>query len=240
MTDTPDRQRANRPRGSHLPEIAAQSARGTLSLENWDVDRILDLAKRVSPAPSTVTPVPGWHFGRASDEGGEFRRLREAIWKYFGDRREAALVMEWYEGIRVHVYLGNDLSWALFVDGHFEPNQFAFLQSSLLSGMTFVDVGANDGLYSLFAAKRVGATGTIIALEPSLREYTRLSQNLLLNQFEQIRVVRAAAWRDEGEMTLRVAEDAHAGHNTLGRFVYNPARQGAVRAVHEHRSVVFR
>lgn len=223
MTHTPDRQHANSPRGSHLREIAAQSALGTLSLENWDVDRVLDLAKQVPPAPSRVTPVPGWHFGRASDEGGEFRYLREAIWKYFGDHREAVLVVNWYEDIRVHVYFGNDLSWALFVDGHFEPNQFAFLQSLLSRGMSFVDVGANDGLYCLFAAKRVGPTGTVVALEPSLREYTRLNQNLLLNSFDQIRAVRAAAWRDEGEMTLRVAEDAHAGHNTLGRFVYKTA-----------------
>jgi FkbM family methyltransferase len=223
MTHTPDRQSANTPPSSQLREIAVQSALGTLSLASWDVDRVLDIAKQVSPAPSTATPVPGWHFGRASDESGEFRTLREEIWKYFGGRHEAALVMEWYEGIRVHVYFGSDLSWALFVDGHFEPNQFAFLGSVLRRGMTFVDVGANDGLYGLFAAKRVGPTGTVVGMEPSLREYTRLNQNLLLNQFNQIRSVRAAAWRDDGEMTLRVAEDAHAGHNTLGQFVYKTA-----------------
>jgi hypothetical protein len=30
--------------------------------------------------------------------------------------------------------------------------------------MTFVDGGANDGIYSLFAARRVGPGGTILAV----------------------------------------------------------------------------
>ena len=44
--------------------------------------------------------------------------------------------------------------------------------------MTFIDLGANEGLYSLFAARRVGPTGTVIAVEPSAREYERLVANL--------------------------------------------------------------
>jgi FkbM family methyltransferase len=33
--------------------------------------------------------------------------------------------------------------------------------------MTFLDAGANEGVYSVFAARRVGAMGTVWAFEPS-------------------------------------------------------------------------
>ena len=55
--------------------------------------------------------------------------------------------------------LGNDNSLCLYVCGSFEPNEFAFLDKVLKPGMVFVDVGANDGYYTLFAAQRVGPCG---------------------------------------------------------------------------------
>ena len=41
------------------------------------------------------------------------------------------------------------------------------LDLTLREGMTFVDVGANIGLYTLHGARRVGPTGAVIALEPT-------------------------------------------------------------------------
>lgn len=51
----------------------------------------------------------------------------------------------------------------------------------LKEGSIFVDVGANIGLYSLLAARRVGATGKVYAFEPSYREYRNLLNNIMLN-----------------------------------------------------------
>jgi len=129
MTHTSIRERprsATASRGMSPRQLAALIARGTVTLEDWDPARVLRLANRVAPRPGPVTWVPGWHFGQAVRKVDELRNLREAIWRYFAtDGREGAFVMKWYEGIRIRVYLGNDLSWALFVDGDFEPNQFA-------------------------------------------------------------------------------------------------------------------
>jgi precorrin-6B methylase 2 len=83
------------------------------------------------------------------------------------------------------MYLGNDLSRCLYVGGTYEPMSSCFFPK-LQPGMTFIDVGANDGLYSLFAAKRVGPTGTVLALEPDRREFARLERNLRLNRLANI------------------------------------------------------
>jgi FkbM family methyltransferase len=90
----------------------------------------------------------------------------------------------------------------MFVGGSFEPNEFAWLDTILRPGMTFVDVGANDGLYALFAAQRVGPQGKVLAIEPSQREFMRLDRNLRLNRLTNVRAFRLAASSQYGEATL--------------------------------------
>lgn len=202
-------------------EAAARLSRGELRLDEWDSRQVLALANLAVPKPRPIDPFPGWRFGFSADGADEIGRLRQEIWRYFsGPRRDGDMVMTWADNIRVRVHLGSDLGWALFVDGCFEPNQFAFLHSVLNRGMAFFDVGANDGLYSLFASKLCGPEGIVIALEPSRREFGRLQSNLRLNHTSNALPIRVAAWHRNGTATLQVAEEAHAGHNTLGRFVY--------------------
>src|SRR5574341_1641841 len=63
-----------------------------------------------------------------------------------------------------------------------EPEIFRFLDCYLRSGMTFVDVGANIGCYTLFAAKRVGPLGQVWAFEPQQPTYSRLVENIQNNR----------------------------------------------------------
>ena len=44
-----------------------------------------------------------------------------------------------------------------------------------------------------------------------------------LNNLEQVRLIQAALSDHAGTANLRVAEDEHAGHNTLGDFCYQVA-----------------
>jgi len=69
--------------------------------------------------------------------------------------------MPWHYGTRLRLFLGNDMSRRIHIAGCVEPNQFAFLDHVLQPGMTFLDAGGNDGIYTVFAAKRVGGEGTV-------------------------------------------------------------------------------
>src|SRR5277367_1587873 len=53
-----------------------------------------------------------------------------------------------------------------------------FLWKFLQPGMTFLDVGAHHGLYSIMAAKKLGRDGRVIAFEPSPRERQRTQLHL--------------------------------------------------------------
>ncbi len=50
--------------------------------------------------------------------------------------------------------------------GRYEPQETALLRAFLAPGMSFVDVGANWGYFTLLAAHQVGRSGRVISLEP--------------------------------------------------------------------------
>jgi FkbM family methyltransferase len=70
--------------------------------------------------------------------------------------------------------------------GH-DLGDLRFLWRNLSPGMVFLDIGAHHGLYSIVAAKKLGATGTVVAFEPSSAEYRRLRLHLHLNRLSLIR-----------------------------------------------------
>ncbi len=58
----------------------------------------------------------------------------------------------------------------------------------LKPGMTFVDIGANVGVYSLFISHQTGGRADIFAFEPHPRTYLKLKTNCMLNDFIQVRM----------------------------------------------------
>jgi len=179
---------------------------------------VLQLAQIVART-QPLKPNPGWYFSVAESNPSAIIRLRRAIWRYCNRKRlQKPIIMTWYDGLKVHVYLGNDMSRMLFIGGCMEPNEFFFLSKVLSRGMIFIDVGANDGSYSLFAARRVGPEGTALAWEPSQREFVRLQANLQLNRLTNVRPLQIALSNRSGHAILRVAGYEHEGQNTLGDF----------------------
>jgi FkbM family methyltransferase len=193
----------------------------------WLVDKapaiVTAYATLLAPAPPQPRPKPGWRF---AEEYYDQRRWlacrRGALWEAAiqGDA-PVFLVLPWYDGTMVEVTLGNDNSLCLYVCGSFEPNEFAFLHKFLKPGMVFVDVGANDGYYSLFAARRIEPNGKVIAFEPSTRERINLRRNLRRNGLDNVLVLPSALGAAAGDADLNLAHGVHSGHNTLGKFAHD-------------------
>ena len=166
---------------------------------------------------------PGWKFAEEYyPQQRWLARRRGALWEAARETGfEVPLSVRWHNGTTVNVTLGNDNSLCLYVCGSFEPNEFAFLDRALTPGMTFVDVGANDGYYTLFAARKVGPGGRVIAIEPSSRERAHLRRNLERNSIVNVSVVPAALGAVAVTAELKLADGLHAGHNTLGDFAHS-------------------
>jgi FkbM family methyltransferase len=65
-----------------------------------------------------------------------------------------------------------------------------------------VDVGANIGLYTLFASKKVGPAGKVLAFEPDESNLHVLMQNVKLNKCENVTVFPFALGSENGDKTF--------------------------------------
>ncbi len=138
----------------------------------------------------------------------------------------------WLHDLQFTLEPGDEQSRCLMKSGLYEPEGLLTVGAWLRPGDVFVDVGANCGLYTLFAARAVGPSGIVVAFEPSAREFARLEANVALNRLAQVRLHRAAAAEAPGEVRLTIAEPAFAGHNTMAeRFAYAPVRVHEVAQV---------
>jgi FkbM family methyltransferase len=86
--------------------------------------------------------------------------------------------------------------------------------TSLKEGEVFLDIGANIGLFSLIASRKVGNSGLVIAIEPSRREFVRLLTSIEWNNAANIIPFKIAASDKQGFEKLSIATE-HSGRNSF-------------------------
>lgn len=75
----------------------------------------------------------------------------------------------------------SDLLQRMIYLGIYEREETEIALRRLKPGMTFLDVGANVGYFTLLASSRVGPKGRVIAVEPSGYAYRRLTEVVARN-----------------------------------------------------------
>ncbi len=176
---------------------------------------------------------PGWQFAQEEYAPSVKVSKRLIIWKEIKTRNNLRgnLKIKWIRDIKLAFVRANDLNRCLYVSGVIDPNEFWFIRSYLTPGMVVIDIGANEGIYSLYAAKLVHETGLVLAVEPSARERKVLAVNITSNSINNIRVCEVAISDNIGTALLKIAEPEHAGQNTLGNFEYSEVQQISMEMV---------
>jgi FkbM family methyltransferase len=130
----------------------------------------------------------------------------------------------------MHVDLRDEIiGRSLFSGLPYEPAETAFISDILRPGMTFVDIGANIGYYSLLAARLLGSTGRIIAFEPDPYNYHLLDANIKLNRRQaQVAMRNIALGSAPGQLTLWKSNSNYGDHR-LGEWA--EGRSGITVAV---------
>jgi FkbM family methyltransferase len=76
--------------------------------------------------------------------------------------------------------------------GRYEPQETALLRALLRPGMTFADVGANWGYFTLLGAHLVGPRGRVLAVEADPRMFATLARNIARNALPHVTALHAA------------------------------------------------
>ena len=100
--------------------------------------------------------------------------------------------------------------------GQSEPSTAEFISSYLKPGMTFFDIGALLGEYTLLAAKVVKPNGVVHSFEPNHEYYDLIKCNIDNNELSNV-VTNCLAITDlVGEGTLLVPADPSCAHLQIG------------------------
>jgi FkbM family methyltransferase len=118
--------------------------------------------------------------------------------------------------LRIEVVPSEMTNRAMFLYGTFEISETRLVQSLLREGMTFIDVGANIGYYTLIAARLVGPTGAVHSFEPSDAMRLQLEGNVHRNGFQNVVVHSEAVARETGEVEFYASGwDANRGTSSI-------------------------
>jgi len=109
----------------------------------------------------------------------------------------------------------NDHIGASLLEGTFEGAEYRFVERFLQPGMIALDIGANQGYYTLLFSLKVGHVGRVLAFEPSEREMSHLKLHLKLNHCKNVETCSSALGAVEETGQLHVVLGTEIGCNSL-------------------------
>lgn len=117
-----------------------------------------------------------------------------------------------YLGANVCTDLGDWASRAHYFEGIYYDRTVPMLIDRVLSGGgTFIDVGANRGLHSLYAGRVLGSRGHVYSFEPNPETFEVLKAHLTMNQVRNCTPINIGISDTDAELKLNLFNDGHSG-----------------------------
>jgi FkbM family methyltransferase len=109
-------------------------------------------------------------------------------------------------GIKLCIHLGDNSTEADILAHGVNARRVGLSKviDGLKPGDVFVDVGANCGIFTTFAANRVGARGHVVAIEPIPEMIRRLRLNIATNGFGNVSIFETAVGEQPGTSHLYI------------------------------------
>ena len=109
-----------------------------------------------------------------------------------------------------------------------EPQVQKALLDHLRPGMTFYDLGANIGFFSLMAARIVGLQGRVVSFEADPEIAARLQENFVRNQFTHAHVEQKAVWSEPATVSFERVDPNTSPDRGLGHVSPNGSAPGTI------------
>lgn len=138
--------------------------------------------------------------------------LAELLKRLLRIRRRAVEV----DGVRMWIDPVSNFGSRVLAEGTYEPPLSECLRQLLRPGDTFCDVGANEGWFSILAAKAVGPAGRVIAIEPQARLWPVILENASLNRVSNLMLQPFAISAREGEGHINLYPSLNTGASSVG------------------------
>ena len=126
-------------------------------------------------------------------------------------------------GARIHApNLNRALAAWLLNAGFMGRDERRFFEGAVTRDQIVVDVGANQGVFTLLFSRLVGPRGRVIALEPAPALFEALDENCRVNNAHNVTRLRTAAGETRSRGTLRCSR-LNSGDNRLTDSLKGPS-----------------
>ena len=165
---------------------------------------------------SEIFPPRAWVRALYACKGTGLPRIAEFIRKMQAKRHpKTEVIIDDFGGAarfacRLSEHMGSQIYWR----GAYSGSQLQVLASRLQPGGVFIDLGANQGEFTVFAARLVGKDGRVFAFEPSPMMQQRLSKNIQLNGFAHVSIEPVAVADKPGRLSLYTPTGAYQDGTT--------------------------
>jgi len=109
----------------------------------------------------------------------------------------------------------SNFGYNLISKGFYEKNILSSLKNLLSAGDTFVDLGANEGYFSIVSSKLVGESGIVVSIEPQSRLINVILKNKNLNNLKNIFVEKVAISNYNSIRNLYLSPNTNSGSSRL-------------------------
>lgn len=146
--------------------------------------------------------------------------LRRAVTMRLAYPDGALDVERWGLRMRLHPRDNGCEKNLLFTPRMYEPEELAELERDIARAkaqarrFTFIDIGANVGLFSLFVASCAGQQGRILAIEPEPGNLRRLEFNIRANPGVPITIIPKALSDEAGVVAVELDQRDRGGTRT--------------------------
>jgi FkbM family methyltransferase len=132
--------------------------------------------------------------------------------------------------IAMNVDISKAMGAAFYWMGFHELNESRFLNRFLKPEMVLVDIGANQGEFSLFAAKRL-PQGRVYAFEPMNVFFDQLTENISLNRYSNIQTFHFGLSDQQGQVPIYLGKTGAGEHEGLGTIFQSQQRNRFIQNI---------
>lgn len=104
----------------------------------------------------------------------------------------------------------------IITKGVFEPLSTKIMERFVKPGDVVIDVGANIGYYTVLFSKRVGASGTVIAFEPTRHFGDVLKKNVEANQLNNVEIIDFGLSNKAQDLEIDIGPSSATLHSPEG------------------------
>lgn len=139
------------------------------------------------------------------------RLLRMLKNKTYKIKEEFVTINNFMGSLKMTVNKNSTMGGAIYWFGFHHTSELLYLSKTLKSDMTFVDVGANQGEFSLYAASLL-KKGRVLSFEPTEWQLKLLKENKQLNNFDNIEIYEYGLLDKNKELEVFTSNDTRTHH----------------------------